>query len=261
MNTKKLFLSLLPLSESQTICDVGSMDGAEALSFTNAVPGAEVIALEANSENYRAMSKDPNLRQAGVEVLHLAASNTDGEADFHIADVDYSKETQNRGESSLLTGYTRTKRTERVQTVRLDSLLADKEKPISLWIDVEGAAHQVVEGLEKVAGTVAVVHIELDFIPYWEGEVSGHETRQLLESYGFVEIASQFYPDGPGAPGWEEQQENSARRTELFPEYVAEASGNLVLVHQALLEKRGSAIRRRLLVSRLRAFFSRLLGR
>lgn len=261
MNTKRLFLSLLQLSRSRTVCDVGAMDGAESLQFAAVLPHASLIALEANRENYEAMQRDPRLEAAGVSVRHVAASDRCGEAVFHVADVDYSSPTANRGESSLLAGYAQVKRSERVQTTTLDALLADAEAPIALWIDVEGAAHQVVEGMRRVGEKICLVHIELDLVPYWPDEVLGEETLGLLESLGFREVARQFYADGPGAEGWEEQLASSARDPELFPSYVAEASGNVVLVSETFFAAHRGAIGRRLLGARLRAAASGLLGR
>jgi len=44
MNTVRLFDRLLPLLDADLICDVGSMDGTEALRFAHAVPRASVFA-------------------------------------------------------------------------------------------------------------------------------------------------------------------------------------------------------------------------
>ncbi|MEM1245762.1 MAG: FkbM family methyltransferase [Acidobacteriota bacterium] len=261
MNTKKLFLALLKRTRCQTVCDVGSMDGAESLDFARALPDASVLALEANRENYDRMMSDARLVAAGVEVLHKAASEANGEAEFHVADVDYSSTDANRGESSLLSGYSKTKRVDTVETVRLDALLADAAAPIALWIDVEGADHQVVEGLEGIKDKVSLIHIELDLVPYWPEEVPGDQTRALLKDFGFQEIASQFYPDGPGAPGWDEQLEQSARRSELFDSYVAEASGNVILGSSSFVAENASAIRRSLSMAATRATLSKVLGR
>jgi FkbM family methyltransferase len=261
MNTRRLFLSLLRFSGCRTVCDVGSMDGSESLAFASAVPGATVIALEANRENYDAMSRDPRLATASVQVMHLAASDRSGEAAFHVADVDYSSGTANRGESSLLTGYTNTKRTERVRTVSLDALLANANPPIALWIDVEGAAHQVVLGMRRIAEKVCLVHVELDLVPYWPQEVPGAETLALLESLGMRSGARKFYPDGPGAPGWQQQLEQSARRADLFPELVPEASGNVVLTSVRFYEEHRRAVEQALLIAKLRAAAARLFRR
>ncbi len=260
MNTKRLFIQLLSLSGSRTVCDVGSMDGAEALSFKQALPDARVVAFEANRENYERMLQDPRLRAQGVEILHQAASDEAGLVDFHIADVDYDEASANRGESSLLAGYAKTKRVDQVEAVRLDEVLADAPAPIALWVDVEGAAHQVIEGTRGVAGKVRLIHIELDLIAYWPGEVPGDQTRALIDGLGFREVASVFYPDGPGAPGWEEQLAESAREGGRLEEYVEEASGNVIFVAEAFWEKHQAAIERRVARAKMRHRVASLLG-
>jgi len=86
VNTRRLFLRLLPRLQISTICDVGSMDGAEALAFRQVVPEASVYAFEPNPHNFSLMQANPAFPERNIQVLPLAASNYDGEAEFFLVE-------------------------------------------------------------------------------------------------------------------------------------------------------------------------------
>ena len=74
LSTRKLFARLLRTFEITTVCDVGSMDGADALFFRRQLPRAQILALEPNPSNYSLMRQDSRLRAGGIRLLPFAAS-------------------------------------------------------------------------------------------------------------------------------------------------------------------------------------------
>jgi FkbM family methyltransferase len=200
VNTRRLFISLLGDMRIDTVCDVGAMNGEEALAFRAAAPRARIYALEPNPHNFQRMQSDPRLASHDIRPLELAASNHDGEAEFYLVRADYSAPNSWRGMSSL---YRRSSEypfagVERVKTTRLDTLLS-RECPhaarIALWIDVEGAACEVLEGLSGVAERVQLLHVEVETAPV----IGAHqklypEVKDLLGRLGFRERAIDLAP-------------------------------------------------------------------
>lgn len=195
VNTRRLFATLLRTLKIGAACDVGSLDGTEALAFRAALPEATIFALEPNPDNLRRMRADAVLRERRVEVVAVAATNFDGEADFFLVDGQANGDPR-RGMSSL---YARTdafagKRTVRVRTARLDTLLAEDcpaPRRVALWIDTEGKAYEALEGAAGLARQVHLLHVEVETTArIAAGQKLYPEVRALLESMGFEEIAT-----------------------------------------------------------------------
>src|ERR1700728_4860692 len=151
LNTQRLFLQLLPLMRIDTVCDVGSMDGAAALKFRAAAPAARLHAFEPKPGNLRLMQANLALLDNYINIVPLAVTNYDGYAQLYVTPAAFFPGESWRGMSSL---YRRFERQEllsnvAVKTARLDSVLAGELSPdlrVALWIDVEGKAHDVIEG-------------------------------------------------------------------------------------------------------------------
>ena len=170
LRTTHLFIALLRALEIDTVCDVGSMDGSDALAFRRVLPRARILAFEANPHNARRMADDPRLRAANIEVAPVAVTDFDGEADFFLVKADYASIGNRRGMSSL---YRRRDAqlhdaTVKACATRLDSWLgrtAAHRRRIALWIDVEGAACEAVGGAEALLGEVVLLHVEAEATP------------------------------------------------------------------------------------------------
>jgi FkbM family methyltransferase len=197
VNTKELFLALLPDLGIDLVCEVGSMNGADALAFRARLPQARIIALEPNPSNLERMRADPRLAAAGIEIVGAAASNADANAPFFVVEADYSTSNARRGMSSLHRRDAAAYLTQAVDvpTLRLDSLLApaiaQQGARIALWVDVEGHACEVLEGLRGIAPHVVLLHVELETQPcVAAGQRLYPEALSLLEDWDFDEIAT-----------------------------------------------------------------------
>ena len=103
VSTRRLFCRLLRTFDIATVCDVGSMDGDDALRFRRALPNAAVLALEPNPRNFALMAEDDRLKRAGIRILPVAASDRRSEAPLFVVDADYApgRDLARRGMSSL----------------------------------------------------------------------------------------------------------------------------------------------------------------
>lgn len=202
VNTRRLFTTMLSRLQISAVCDVGSMNGADALTFCAAVPQSSVYALEPNPNNFRLMAADPALRERNVRIEPLAATNYDGHGDLYLVEADYSRADAHRGMSSL---YRRPDplcpptTVVRVKTTRLDTYLADKRTPqarFALWIDTEGKAYEVLEGAAGVAENVYLLHVEVETQPLIGSDQKLYsEVKALAQRLGFAELATDKSPD------------------------------------------------------------------
>jgi FkbM family methyltransferase len=196
VNTQRLFRELLSRMQISVICDVGSMNGTDALAMRAAAPRSRLYAFEPNPLNLRTMVVDRSLQERNIEIVSAAASDHDGEADFFLVAADYSQCDPRRGMSSLYqrTGEWAPANIVRVRTVRLDTFLADKspgDGRLALWIDTEGAAYEVIEGVAGVAGRVDLVHVEVETEPCIGLQQKLYpQVKGLLRRLGFTELAT-----------------------------------------------------------------------
>jgi FkbM family methyltransferase len=203
-NTKALFVSLLKSSDADCVCDIGSREGDQSLLFRHALPGADVLAFEANPLNFKAMQAAPHRAAERIELFPVAISNRQGTAQFHVADVDYSDPDANGGTCSLLTAAgQKVKATVEVPTFRLDDLILSRPAArdrIGLWIDVEGAEYDVLEGMAGIADRVVAVHVETSNEARWDGQKPLRDLVQLMTLYDFS-VCGKNFGDAPDAWG------------------------------------------------------------
>jgi len=197
VSTRRLFLKLLSTLDSGTICDVGSMDGADALSFRDAAPESTIYAFEPNPDNFRLMQANRSLQEANIQAVPIAVTNHNGEADFFTVEADYAERDARRGMSSLYRrsdGWSVTAAVLQVKTARLDTFLVDKCPPdarLALWIDTEGKAYEVLEGITGVAERVDLLHVEVETTPcIGSNQKLYPEVKALLHRLGFTELAT-----------------------------------------------------------------------
>lgn len=198
VNTRRLFCRLLRTLNISTVCDVGSMDGSDALRFRRMLPNAIILALEPNPQNFKLMAVDEKLRRAGIRILPLAASDRASTAPFFVVEADYSPESQRawRGMSSLHRRADASLLAEIVQvaTVRLDELLAAESLangPIALWIDTEGMAFEVIRGAAAVTSAIRLLHVEVETRPViGPSQKLFADVEEALTKAGFVLLAT-----------------------------------------------------------------------
>ena len=198
LSTRYLFSRLLGPFEIATICDIGSLDGAESLLFRRMVPTAEILALEANPRNFELMEADDRLRRNSIRILPLAASDYDAEAPFYIVRAKYSRgrDRARRGMSSLHRRHDGSQLAQMlvVPTVRIDTLLASESltgAPIALWIDAEGMGLEVIHGAAAVLPVTRMLHVEVETKPVIgaDQKLFG-DVKKVLEEAGFALLAT-----------------------------------------------------------------------
>ena len=128
VNTRRLFARLLSVLDISAVCDVGSMNGADALMCRDVLNRARIYAFEPNPGNFCLMQGDPALREHAIELVPLAATNYDGDAELFVVKADYSRPNAWRGMSSL---YRRSDGSELTAVIPVKTTRLDTAKPSS----------------------------------------------------------------------------------------------------------------------------------
>ena len=194
VNTEYLFQRMVRLYGANLVCDVGSFDGAHALRFAR--PDTRVVALEASPMNAQSLASNSAIAAAEIDVFHVAAWSDDGDVTFNVIDPKsgiahgwYEKISSIR--SRLDPSFDSHQVT--VKAVRLDSFVADMNhstpSSIALWIDVEGAGYDVLEGISGIRDAVSVIHIEVETTQFWEGQSLWVDILALMKEFGFSAVA------------------------------------------------------------------------
>jgi FkbM family methyltransferase len=194
-STRWLFQRLLHVLDIDAVCDIGSMNGTDALAFRAVLPNARIDAFEANPNNFKLMTGDARLRAANIHLANYAVTNFDGESEFFIVDADYSQPHHRRGMSSLHRRFDGTPLadTVTVRTTRLDSYLqsVNASARCALWIDVEGKAFEVIDGALAALASIHLLHIEVESTPCIGADQKLYaDVNAKLINFGFVEIAT-----------------------------------------------------------------------
>ena len=195
INTASLFyhlLSLLP--EKDAFLDVGSLDGREAFAVEERFPKVAPIAFEPNPRNIAVIEDEQQKRHSRIMLETYAIGNENSTVSFYTRNP---RESDNFGASSILkfseTDHDTQFDTTRIEVPlrRLDTLeLLAPYTHLALWIDVEGAGYQVLEGIAAIAQKVQLVHIEVETRQLFEGQRLANDIITLMRGYGMLLVGS-----------------------------------------------------------------------
>ena len=177
--------------EFRTVVDVGAGRGQFALVARRRFPQAGLVCVEPLASSRSRLERAVGLR-GGVDVHPVAASATDGEAEFVVsAAADSSSllpatrlQTETfpgTGEAARIT----------VRTARLDSLLDVPQLagPVLLKIDVQGSELDVLRGAPGLLEAVDEVLVECSFAELYRGQALAGDVEGHLHARGFSLVA------------------------------------------------------------------------
>ncbi len=194
LKTKYAFHILLWLLKPNVVLDIGSMDGADSKRFRKLLPKADLVAFEANPYNYHAICKDGEVENFRIRVVNKLVSGVEGERSFFVQKPEEGVDGFNRGTSSALPRNSQGMQNEEIHigAVRIDSFLENEypaAKSVALWIDVEGYAYEVLEGIAGVSDRLHLMHVEVETQECWPGQRLESDVLRLTESMGYIQIA------------------------------------------------------------------------
>jgi len=194
LNTEILFQLLVKYIKPEIICDIGTLDASHSILLRKISKQARIIAFEANLRNYENIINRGLACKANIEIIQKAVSNKPGQLVFHVQK--YSDDEQDQwmaGTSSILQRNKEVGNTEEVsvESIRLDDYL-NAEPPVSssiaLWIDVEGAGFEVLEGIQNITKHISFLQVEVETEEIWQGQKLKKDIQSLMQAYGFLEV-------------------------------------------------------------------------
>lgn len=194
LNTEILFQLLVKFIKPLLICDIGTLDASHSVILRKISNAPKILAFEANPYNYRAIIATNIAKTNNIEVIHRAVSNKPGQLTFNVQKYESgSADLWKSGTSSILQRNESVGDTEEVivDAIRLDDYLIEKQlssTPTALWIDVEGAGHQVLEGIKEVVNNILFLQVEVETEEVWQEQKLKKEVQTLLTDYGFIEV-------------------------------------------------------------------------
>jgi FkbM family methyltransferase len=191
---RKMFFALLPAVAPDLFVEAGAHDAAAARRARRLLPKARVLAYEANPHNHARYSAQHDFAALRVEYVLSALSDCDGPVTFKVLTADrHSAQGVHSGRSSLMLREDPLADYENVTVPgeRLDNLAAGVDRA-ALWVDVEGASQKVLTGAETLLTRAALVLIEVESAPFWQGQWLVHDVLAHLLGCGLVPVARDF---------------------------------------------------------------------
>lgn len=136
------FEQIVTAIEPDLVLEVGAHDATFAKRMAQALPHAEVLAFEAHPGNVARFG--PAAREAGVAYHHLAMLEAPGTLELQVPLTGDGGERIGMG--SLRTLPDRDVATYAVEASSLDTFFPGDGRASAMWIDVEGAQHEVLSG-------------------------------------------------------------------------------------------------------------------
>jgi len=192
----KNYCELQKILKSDCFLEIGAFEADFSRNMKNIFPTSKVYAFEASPycyENYKNLN-------SSIEYLNLAISDKDGEIYFSLQDKNLSDQTEIekvRGNNSILdrNDDTISYKKIKVKTTTLDSFIEKKsltDLSFSLWIDVEGANKNVLQGAQKYLKNTQSLLIEVEDFEYWKKQWISKDVDKFLQDYGFIPISRDF---------------------------------------------------------------------
>jgi len=194
------------------IFEIGAHYGEDTLDMLRVFDSPKIYCFEPDPRSLNFLHKYFSANSIDAEIVDVALFNKNGESDFLMSYAPYpegvalpekyqwidendyrSFRLNNAGGSSLKKGHEAVKDAETVsvQTMRLDTWA--QENNIThvdfIWVDVQGAEREVVEGGEQTLKNTSFVWIEYGETKY-EGAMTRGQTIEFFSRIGFEYVMS-----------------------------------------------------------------------
>ena len=186
---------ILGVDAVKTIVEVGARDCNETLDFEATFPRARVFAFECNPATLPICRHAVQGRDR-VKLIEKAVSDRRGQITFYPTDPARTvtkHEGGNPGASSLFRAapdyphetYVQNEVT--VETTTLADVMAEDgvEQIDLLWMDIQGAELLALKGLGEQISAVKLMHLEVEFMPIYEGQPLFGDVHAYLGEKGF----------------------------------------------------------------------------
>ncbi|HWF48576.1 MAG TPA: FkbM family methyltransferase [Bryobacteraceae bacterium] len=203
VSSKFLALAKRVLDHHPIICDIGSRDALEGIYLFQQLNAQEVHVFEPNPAAAKICRENlAGFTDVNASFNQVAVTDKTGQLKFYPVNPGLS-ENKDIGFSSLFRinpDYTK-RRGQVVQdeviveATTLDAYFSGKQSPDLLWVDVEGAELEVLQGAANILNYVKLIHIEVSFRPMQIGKPLFWKIERFLAKenftfYGFMEVSA-----------------------------------------------------------------------
>lgn len=210
--TKELqdfFINIQSNKKPTISIEIGSNEGTFSSRMKDICDKSKIWAFEANSyvfEKYKETHKDINF-------LNYAAYDKEEDLEFKIQKAfDYTNGNnglfeRRDGISYKINGFQHVEKDIQYETIIVKSIVIDnffkdkisEDDTICMWIDVEGASKQVLEGCIETLKKTKSVFIEVEHEEFWKDQWLVSDVINFFNINGFTLLARdyQWYDDKP----------------------------------------------------------------
>jgi FkbM family methyltransferase len=193
----EIFIEIVTkISTCTVFVEAGAFQGDTSLYIQSVLPNCKVFAFEANTYNFVRFS--PNFQNSKVLYVNKALSDKDGIITFKIQkEINGNPVTQIRGNNSILprVGTTFVYEDATVECTTLDTFFLGKlnhDDCISLWLDLEGHAFEVLTRSVSVLEKTSCIKIEVEEKQWWEHQKLAEDIVSFLTDQKFIPIIRDF---------------------------------------------------------------------
>jgi len=181
--------------DPELVLEIGAFEAGFSQSLREKNQQAEIIAFEANPHVFKRYTE--NMPQSIEYFNNLVSSDKRQRSLFIPRRIETPKSGRDLGVinrmSSMLVHNQSTENDEVVfsEPETIDSLVEQRGKNnVALWLDVEGAAGEVLFGAKNslATGKISTLYVELENKASWSGQWVCSDVRKYLSSYGLEPI-------------------------------------------------------------------------
>lgn len=177
--------------QNPVIFDVGAHYGESAVRYRSLFPNSVIYCFEPFSDSLRILEQkfhaDPRVR-----IMPQAVADGSGNRSFFVNGMDATNSLLPRPSSMrrYFPATASTKMQTQVRTVSIDDLIAQRTvlAPDLLKMDIQGGELMALKGARETlsADKVALLYLEVMFVPHYEGGALFHRLAEFLEAYGYT---------------------------------------------------------------------------
>ena len=190
------FIKMQKILQPDLALEIGAREASFSLTMRHLFPNIPVIAYEGSPKAYTFFANKNNYAGKGIRYINSVVADMDGTTKFNVLNQtdDPKGPAGTNGRNSLNDRDYDTRFTYSsldVESVTGDTVL-EKEgsRNATLWIDVEGASKQVLEGLHQslTQKRIASIYIETESRKIWENQWLCFDVIDCLLSHGYLPI-------------------------------------------------------------------------
>lgn len=189
---EELYFALLEIAQPGLFVEAGAFDATASRRAAALLPGARVIAAEANPNNHAIWTRQVDFAAQGVDYRQVALADGVSEVSFILRSTGDAEVAEDNSILPL-TGARQVESADAVTVpaTTLDALLTEVAAGVRVaaWVDVEGANREVLTGGATLLGRVDLIKIEVETQEMWSGQWLAVDVLENLLGHGLVPVA------------------------------------------------------------------------